>query len=43
MQDDVALIYLYDAPRGGAAYHTRVRGIDPNLHKNIVQSMFIAK
>jgi peptide/nickel transport system substrate-binding protein len=43
LQQDVAMIYLYDAPRGGAAYHNRVRGIDPNQHKTIVPGMYIAK
>ncbi|HEX2516231.1 MAG TPA: ABC transporter substrate-binding protein, partial [Chloroflexota bacterium] len=43
VQQDVALIYLYDAPRGGAAYHTRVRGIDPNRHKDVVPGMYLAK
>ncbi|GAA1818103.1 hypothetical protein HC028_17085 [Planosporangium flavigriseum] len=41
VHDDVALIYLYASTQWGAAYTNKVRGVDSNLSRRILPTMWV--
>ncbi|MCR8633157.1 ABC transporter substrate-binding protein [Paenibacillus radicis (ex Xue et al. 2023)] len=43
VQEDVPIIYLFNNTRWGAAYNSKVKGIDKNLQTRIVPGMYISK
>ncbi|MCX6020659.1 MAG: hypothetical protein NTZ05_02810 [Chloroflexi bacterium] len=43
VRDEVALIYLFSSTQWGASYISKVQGVDPNLSRHVLPSLWMAK